>query len=90
MRAQTDWECSQCRHSAKYETYMKRASCKLVVVRKECTHWMVVQGLVLWVGIFVALNRVDGWVIIWRFLLRFLVSFWCLVYYIVKIIHIHA
>jgi len=55
----------------------------------ECTGWTVVQGFALWVGIFLALWRVDGWVIIWSFgevLGLFLV--FCLFYY--YIIHIHA
>jgi len=30
-----------------------------------------------------ALWRVDGWVIIWSFLVTFQVSFWCLVYFII-------
>jgi len=35
-----------------------------VIVRMECTGWMVVQRFALWVSIFLALWRVDGWVII--------------------------
>jgi len=41
----------------------------------EYTGWKVVQGFVLWVGIFLALWRVDGWVILWSLLERFWVSF---------------
>jgi hypothetical protein len=65
---------------------MRTSSCpaaKLVVERMECTGWTVVQGFALWVGKFLALWRVDGWVIIWRFLVRFWVSFWCFAYFII-------
>jgi hypothetical protein len=56
----------------------------------ECTGWTVVQGFALLVGIFLALWRVDGWVIIWSFLVRFRVSFWCFVYFIIaSFIFIH-
>jgi hypothetical protein len=44
---------------------------------------MVVQGFALRVGIFLTLWRVDGWVIIWNFLVRFWVSIWCFVYFII-------
>jgi len=46
-------------------------------VRIECPSWMVVQELMLGVGIFLPLWRVDRWVIIWSFLERFWVTFWC-------------
>jgi len=49
----------------------------------ECTGWTVVEGFALWVGIFLALWKVDRWVIIWSFLVRFCVSFWCFVYFII-------
>jgi hypothetical protein len=58
-------------------------SCKLVVVRMECTSWTVVRGFALWVGIFLELWSVDGWVIIWNFLVMFWFSFWCFVYFII-------
>jgi hypothetical protein len=58
-------------------------SCKLVGVRMECTGWTVVRGFALWVGIFLELWRVDGWVIIWNFLVMFWFSFWCFVYFII-------
>jgi hypothetical protein len=48
----------------------------------RCTGLTVIQRFVLWVGIFLALWRVDGWVIIWSFLVRFWVSFCCFVYLI--------
>jgi hypothetical protein len=51
-------------------------SCKLVIVRMECTGWTDLQGFGLWGGIFLALSRLDGWVIIWSLLETFLVSFW--------------
>jgi len=50
----------------------------------QCTGWRGVQGFALWVGIFLALWRLEGWVIIWSFLVRFWVSFWCVVYFIMK------
>jgi hypothetical protein len=34
-------------------------------------------------GYFLALWRVDRWVIIWSFLVRFWVSLWCFVYFII-------
>jgi hypothetical protein len=49
----------------------------------ECNGWMVVQGFEWWVGKFLALWRVDGWVIIWSFLVRYLVTFWCFVYFMI-------
>jgi hypothetical protein len=56
----------------------------------ECTGWTVVQGFVVKVGNFLALWRVDGWVIIWNFFGEVLGLFLvlCLFYY--YIIHIHA
>lgn len=36
--------------------------------RMQCTDWMVIQGFLLKVGIFLVLWRVDGWVIIWSIL----------------------
>jgi hypothetical protein len=44
---------------------------------------MVVAGIALWVGIFLALERVDGWVIIWSFLGWFWFSYWCFDYLII-------
>jgi hypothetical protein len=44
---------------------------------------MVVHGFALWVGIFLALWKVDRWVIIWSFLVRFWVSLWCFVNFII-------
>jgi len=44
---------------------------------------MVVQGFGLRVGISPTLWRVDGLVIIWSFLVRFGVSFWCFVDFII-------
>jgi hypothetical protein len=40
---------------------------------------MVVQGFALLVGIFPALWGVGRWVKVWSFL----VSFWCLVYFVI-------
>jgi len=49
----------------------------------ECTGKTVVQGFALWAGMFLALWRVDGWVIIWSWLEWFGVSFWRFVYFII-------
>jgi len=61
---------------------MQPRSCKVVIVRKECTGWTVHQGFALWVCLVLAYWRVDGWVIIGSFLEMFWVSFWCFVYFI--------
>jgi len=58
----------------------------------ECTGWTVVQGFALCNvgGLFLALWRVDEWVLVWSFLVRFWVSFWCFVYFIITlVIYIH-
>jgi hypothetical protein len=47
----------------------------------ECAGWTDFQGFALRVGIVLALYRVDGWVIICSFLVRFWVSFWYFVYF---------
>jgi len=83
MRARSHCESSHCRLFGQQEAHKQPHSCKLVVVRMECTGWTVVQGLALWVGIFLALWRVDEWVIICSFLVRFWVSVRCFVYYII-------
>jgi len=81
---------SWCGLFGQWEWYKQPPSCPLVVVRIKCTGWMVIQGFVLCVGIFLALWRVDGWVIIWSFLERFWVSFWYVIYCIItSIIFMH-
>jgi hypothetical protein len=76
-------ESSRCRLFSQLAEYKQAPSCKLVVVRMESTGWTVVQGFALWVGILLALWMVDGWVIIWSFVVRLWVSFWCFVYCII-------
>jgi len=75
-RAQSHYESSCYRLPCELETYKLPLGCKLVDVRIECTGWTVVQGFVLWVGISLAVWRVDGWVIISSVLGRFWVCFW--------------
>jgi len=53
------------------------AQLEISLVRRQCTGWTVVEGFVLRVGIFLPPWKVDGWVIIWSFLVRFWVPFWC-------------
>ena len=64
--------------------FIQLSSCKLDIMRMECTGWMVVQGIALWVGSFLALCRVDKCVIIWSFLVTFWVSFWHFPYLIIR------
>jgi len=61
------------------------AATQLQITRCEDEmHWLdSCQGFELWVGIFLALWMVDGWVIIWSFLERFWVSFWCFLHFII-------
>ena len=49
----------------------------------KCTGWTVIEVFGEWVGISLALCRVDGWVIIWSFLMMFLVTFWCFIYFVI-------
>jgi len=76
---QSHSQSSRCRLFGQLEVYKQPPSCKLVVVRMKCTSWMVVQGFRLWVGIFLSLWRVDGWVIIESFWVRIWVSIWWVV-----------
>ena len=62
---------------------MQPPSCKLVVMRLEGTGCKIVQGYVLWVGIILALWRVDGGMIIWSFLERFWLSFYCCIDFLI-------
>jgi len=92
LATQTQSHCkfSRCRHFAQYVEFKLPPRWKWVIVRMQCPGWMVVQGFTLLVGIFLTLWRVDGWVIIWSFLVRFLVSFGCFVYFIItSFIFIH-
>jgi len=56
----------------------------------ECTGWMAVQRFALWVGIFLALWRVDGWVIILEFFGEVLGLFLVFCLFDYYICHIHA
>jgi len=81
--AKTHCESSLCRPCGQFAAYKQPPTWKLVVARMDCTGWTVVRGFALWVGIFLALWRVDGWVMIWSFSVRFWVSFWCFVDFII-------
>jgi len=90
-RARSHCESSRCRLFGQWEAYKQPPCCKLVVVQMECTGLTVVHGFALSVVNFLALWRVDGWVKIWSFLVRFWVSFWCFVYFrITSFIFMHA
>jgi len=78
-QAQSHWEFSSCGFFAQQEASKLPPSCKLVIVRMQCTGRTVVQGLAEWAGIFLALWSVDGWVILWSLLERFWISFWCFI-----------
>jgi len=89
-RARSHCEFSPCELFGQYEVNKQPCSGILVVGRMEYTCWAVVQQLAWWVGFFLTLWRVDGGVIIWRFLVRFWVSVWCFVYFIItSFIFIH-
>jgi hypothetical protein len=75
MRGRLHCESSQCGFIGLLEADKQRPCFNQVIVRIERTSWTVVEGLELRVGIFLALWRVDGCVIIWSFLERFWVSF---------------
>jgi len=81
--ARSPCESSQHRLFGQSDAYQKQPSGKFVIVRMECTGWTVVHGFPSWVGMVLALWRVDGWVIIWSFLVMFWVTFWCFVYFII-------
>jgi len=61
--AQPQCESSSMGLFGQSEVYKLPPSCKSVVVRMQCTGLTVVQDFELWVGIVLALWRVDGGVI---------------------------
>jgi len=82
-RVQSHSESPHCRLFGQYDACKQPPSCKPIIVLMECTSCTVVQDFAWFVGIFLALWRVDRWVIIWSCLVRFWVSVWCFVYFII-------
>jgi len=81
--ARSHWKSSHCRLVGQYEAYKQPPRCISVILRMECTGLTIVSGFKLWVGLYLALWRVDGRVIIWSYLVRLWVSLWCFVYFII-------
>ena len=86
MLARSQGQSFRCGLFGQNEVYKQPPSCKWFILWMECTGWMVLQRFTFWVGIFLALWRVDRWVKIQSVLVRYWVTSWCFVYFIIKLV----